>query len=464
MRRRQRGALLDFSAVRTELGVPATFPAEALATAARAAARPRLPDHDARDLDLVTVDPPGSLDLDQAFHLARRGAGYRVSYAIADVAAFVAPGDAVDAEARVRGETLYCPDVRTPLHPPTLGEGAASLLPGRDRPAVLWTVDLDSDGRQVGCHVRRALVRSRARLDYAALQAGLATLPGGASLLPDVGRRRVELARERGAVDLGRPEQEVVATPDGGWALEFRRPLDVEDWNAQLSLLCGMAAGRLMLDGGVGLLRTLPPPRQHEVDDLRHAARALGIDWPRGATPGQVVSDVDPGDPQHAAFLEEATELLHGAGYTAFDGTPPDQPLHAGVAAVYAHVTAPIRRLCDRFATEVCLALAAEAEVPTWARQALPDLPGLMAASASRAHHLDRAVVDLTEATVLAARTGEVFDAAVVEVDDHGGVIVLSEPAVRARCHSPGLPLGERIRARLVEADPPTRTVRFERA
>src|SRR5258707_1040650 len=80
-------------ALRTELGVPENFPPDVLAEAERP---PRLPSYDATDLPFFTVDPPGSMDLDQAMHLSRRPRGYRVRYAIADVAAFVAPGGALD--------------------------------------------------------------------------------------------------------------------------------------------------------------------------------------------------------------------------------------------------------------------------------------------------------------------------------------------------------------------------------
>src|SRR6185503_20248243 len=135
------------------------------AEAERVAAAPPLPELDATDVPLVTLDPEGSRDLDQAVHLAVRADGWRVSYAIADVGAFVRLGGAVDAEARRRGQTLYSPDRRTPLHPPVLSEGAASLLEGQLRPAVLWTIDLDSDGQPVTVDLRRARVRSRAQLD-----------------------------------------------------------------------------------------------------------------------------------------------------------------------------------------------------------------------------------------------------------------------------------------------------------
>lgn len=120
------------------------FPAEVVKAALAAAANPRLPELDRTDLEFVTIDPPDSMDLDQALFIERNGDGYTVYYAIADVAAFVQPGDPMDVEARKRGETLYAPDKRTPLHPPELSEGAASLLPDQVRPALLWTIAVDA--------------------------------------------------------------------------------------------------------------------------------------------------------------------------------------------------------------------------------------------------------------------------------------------------------------------------------
>ena len=144
--RSQQALPLDLDGIRRDLEVPGPFPEEALAEADRAAGR-TFPDHeDATHLDLVTIDPPGSRDLDQALAIDAVGDGWRVSYAIADVAAWLEPGGAIDAAARSRTQTYYAPDRRIPLHPPVLGEGAASLLPDGPRPAVLWTIDVAADG------------------------------------------------------------------------------------------------------------------------------------------------------------------------------------------------------------------------------------------------------------------------------------------------------------------------------
>jgi len=448
--------------LRAQLAIPTGFPADVLAEAERAAAHPRMPELDLTDVPFLTIDPVGSTDLDQALALSTSGDGYRVQYAIADVAAFVVPGGAVDLEAHRRGETLYAPDQRTPLHPPVLSEGAASLLPEQTRPALVWQLDLDPTGELVTTQVRRAAVRSRRRLDYGVVQTAMDD--GSASpdlqLLRTVGQLRERLARGRGAVDLPTPEQEVEA--DG--SIRYRAQLPSERWNAQISLLTGIAAAGLMLTGGIGLLRTLPPPDAEAVASLRRSALALGIAWPESTAYGDVISALDPAQPQAAALLVLSTRLLRGAAYTAFDGALPAQTEHSAVAATYAHCTAPLRRLADRYVGEVCLALCAGRGVPDWAREALPLLPAEMAAADKKAHELDRAIVDLAEARVLAPHVGAAFDGVVTEAGSRGGTVQLVDPAVRGKVDGVDLPLGQRVRVVLEQADPATRTVRFRLA
>ena len=450
-----------FARIRAELDLPDGFPAAVREEAERASREPRLPAYDVTDLPFLTIDPPGSTDLDQAMHLERRDGGYRLRYAIADVAAFVAPGRDVDEEAHRRGETLYSPDTRTPLHPEVLSEGAASLLPGETRPAVLWTLDLDSAGEQARVDVRRALVRSRDRFHYAEVQ-GLVD-SGRADerlqLLAEVGRLRKEIEVDRGGISLPIPEQRVEET-ESGFRLGYRTSLPVESWNEQVSLLTGMSAAALMLHGEIGVLRTLPEAPQDAIQVLRRAAKALEIEWPSDRSYAEVINGLDATEPRHAAFLEDATMLLRGAGYTAFDGGVPEQATHAAVAAEYAHATAPLRRLVDRYVSEVCLALCAGDEVPDWVRGVLPRLPDAMAESSRRAGALERECVALMEAVVLRDAVGQEFDAVVVEINGKGGTVQLAEPAVRAP-FAGELPLGEPVRVRLAEADVERRSVRF---
>ena len=526
-------------ALRAHYEVPTAFSPEALAEAEAAAgtwaqdgpAR-LLADgaRDARDLELVTIDPPGSMDLDQAVllerlpaqpHQAGTAAGnvgdtpepaatYRVHYAIASLATFVTPGGALDAELRRRGETIYAPDAATPLHPEVLSHGAASLLQDTERPACLWTIDLDERGEVVSARVERALVRSRARLTYAQVQAaidGQGALPQEApadlpELLAEIGRLRLEREAARGGISMTTPEQVVEVTeaaeatevageasPSGdadptesagpaGYRLAYRVPVPAEQYNAQISLLTGMCAARIMVECGVGILRTLPPARPEDYARLRRVAAALGIDWPAAQPYPELVRGLDHAIPAHAAFLEQAMSLFRGSGYLAFGvggvGVPADdeaadseEAVHSAIAARYAHVTAPLRRLVDRYGEEVCIAACAQAPVPEWVLQALPDLPGVMEQTGKRARAIGRGALTALEALVLRGHEGEVFDGVITSERDGRGELVLAEPAVvteiRAgkKASDSGLPVGERVQVRLLSADPAS-GIRFQ--
>jgi exoribonuclease R len=461
------------AALRADLDVPEEFPPAVLDAADAAAAAPRhrsLPPGgraDRRGIELVTIDPPGSRDLDQAFGAeARAGGGIRVWYAIADLAAFVAPGDQVDAEANRRGVTFYGPDRRVPLHPARLSEGAASLLPGEDRPALLWCIDLDPDGTPVDTRLERATVRSRAQLSYADVardvDAGTAAPP--LALLQEIGRRRLEAEIVRGGVSLPLPDQVVAPAPGGDLLLRYEAPVAAEAWNAQVSLLAGLEAARLMLAGGVGLLRTLPPADDRTLTRLRRSARALGVDWPSDGGYPAFVRSLDASTPAGAALLVQSARVLRGAGYAAFrDGKLPDDPGHAAVAAPYAHVTAPLRRLCDRATNEVVLALVEGRDVPEWADAALDALPEAMAEATRREGSYSRAALDLVEALVLRSSVGRAFPAVVVDVDDDRAQVQLRDPAVvgRARVTSPTEP-GDEVDVVVRAADPVARRIELE--
>src|SRR5690606_1237693 len=167
-----------------------------------------------------------------------------------------------------------------------------------------------------------------------------------------------------------------------------------------------IAAAQIMLDGGLGVLRTMPPASPEAIARFRLEAEALGARWPEALPYGDFLRTLDREDPRHLAIIHEATALFRGSGYTAFDGEPPTDPVQAAIAAPYAHTTAPLRRLVDRFSLAVCEALCAGREVPPWVRERLADLPGAMTASGQRAGAVDRACTDAVEAAVLAHRVG----------------------------------------------------------
>jgi exoribonuclease R len=236
----------------------------------------------------------------------------------------------------------------------------------------------------------------------------------------------------------------------------------VEDWNAQVSLLTGICAATVMTRGGVGLFRTLAPAEPRALESLRRSARALGVAWPQGAGYPEVVRGLDPRDPGHAAFAVRASRSLGGAGYaawTARSGAEP--PRHAALATRYAHVTAPIRRLADRVANEIVLALCERREPPAWALAAMDEMPELMREAGARARAAERAALDYVEAVVLAPRVGETFPAVVIDVRDDRPVVQLADPAVVAPMDASGPRPGDELTVRLMRADPEARSVVF---
>lgn len=476
------------AALRTELELPGAYPAGAVEEAREAVADLKLPERDLRDIPFVTIDPATSTDLDQALFIERAGDGYKVLYAIADVPSFVAPGGALDTETRRRGQTFYAPDGRIPLHPEVISEHAGSLLAEQDCGAFVWDFVLDAQAEAVTVTVGRATVRSRAKLSYKGVQEQIddGTAPPVLQLLKEVGLKRVELERLRGGASLNMPEQEIVQAADGGGYRIVAAPsLPVEDWNAQISLMTGMAAAQLMLDGKVGILRTMPAPDERSLRHFKTQTTALGKPWDGRISYGEYLRTLDASDPKQLAILHSAGTLFRGANYTPFDGEVPEVVIQAAIGAPYAHTTAPLRRLIDRFVLVICEALSNNHDIPAWAREALPSLPEIMASSDQLAGRLERAALDTVEAALVANHIGQEFDAVVIsgskpngsgngngngkgngtgKANGNGGpygIVQIREPAVTARCDGE-LESGTEVRVRLVKADIASREIRFE--
>lgn len=427
-------ALRDaFAALRAEYELADEYPSECVEEAIAAIDNVELPERGETAVPFFTIDPVGSMDLDQAMHLERTEGGYRVRYAIADVPAYVKPGGALDAETRRRGETIYLPDGRIPLHPAQLSEDGASLLPGQLRSAFVWDMTLDADANVTETQLYRAQVRSVERLDYGSVQETVDanTTDDRIVLLQEIGERRARLELERGGASLPMPEQEVNAEA-GSYGVHFRPPALVEVWNAQISLMTGMEAAKIMLDAGVGILRTMPDPDPRDLEKFRLQAKALGVEWSAQHTYGELLRNLDRANPRHLALIYEAAHLFRGAAYTPFDGAEPDISTQAAVAAPYAHVTAPLRRLVDRFGLTLCEAVVNGRDVPDWVRQALPQLPDIMKQADSKANKVDRAVVNIVEAATVSALVGQDVDAFVVAANDGRLTIQLTDDAVVA--------------------------------
>ena len=441
-----------FADLRRELGVREDFPPEVLAEAERAAAAPEPPDEDLTALPFVTVDPEESRDLDQAVHLERAGGG--LPGALRDRRRR-RPSSAPAARSTRRcagaARRFYAPDRRVPLHPPVLGEGAASLLPEQVRPAVVWELRARR-GRRARPRSTSggALVRSVAKLSYDGVQAqyDAGTADELLLLLREVGRLRQERAAERGAVDLPALEQEV----DVG----RRRPAG--------ALAAPAAAG--------GGLERADQPAHRRGRRRRHArrrGRAAAHDAAAGRRGRRVAAPQRPrpGPAVAGGDVVRAPPSRRSTRPTPVRRRCSCSPPGCCAAPATPRSTAPRRRWprtarwpgrtrtrpprCAGWPTATSCRPASRSRPGSRCRttcgRRCPSCPRVMAAADRAAGALDRAGVDLAEALVLAPRVGERFPASVVERGAERGVVQLVDPPVRARCEGADLPLGEHWRS-----------------
>lgn len=431
--------------LRGGLKTPVDFPPEVLAAAEAAARRAPTEHVDRTDEAFVTLDPESATDLDQAFVISKSGADLILHYAIADVAWFVDDGGVIDLEAWRRGTTIYLPDGKIRLYPQVLSEGAASLLPDGPRPAVVFAVRVTPDGAVKLDGVERAVIRSRAKLAYD--RVAEAELPEG---FAEISARLRAAEAARGATRVDPPEQEVERLEDGRYALRFRERTLAEDQNASLSLACNIAVAGALAAHRTGLFRVMAEPDDFAVRRLRQTAKAFGLAWPKHEGLTAFTRRLDHAKPQEAAFMM-AVRRAGRAGYQPY--REDIKPWHAAVASPYAHATAPLRRLADRYVVTAALAIANGRPVPQAAAEAFERLPEVMARADSLSGQVERAVIELAEAAMLRGRVGEVFEAVVTDLDDRGARIQLCDLPVVTRVATQGLNVGAEIDVRLGEVD-----------
>jgi len=451
-----------------EFEVPAPFDEATLEAAENAVANLAMPSEDATQIPFFTIDPEGATDLDQAMYLEKTAEGYIVNYAIADVPAFVELNSVLDQVARERGQTFYLPHRKITLHPPVISEDQGSLLPDKIRPAFHWKISLDQAGSLGTVELKRVIIKSRAQLDYASAQQ---ELDNGSEneqlkLLAEIGALRIEQERLRGGASLNLPDQEIEEDGDG-YRLVSRVPLALEEHNAQISLLTGIAAARFMLNAGVGILRTMPQPEEKRLQEFRAQTQLLGHPWNDEISYGEYLHGLDVSDPKQLVIMHRAASLFRGADYRLIDGQPEDELIQAALAAPYSHTTAPLRRLIDRFVLLTCHLITTGESIPDELKDALEQLPGLMRESSTAANRVSRAALDLMEAFVLQSRVGEQFQAIILQGGSNkdgkesSGLLQLIDLPVTGSFTGVGDP-GSIATVKLVHADPQQRQINFE--
>lgn len=428
--------------------LPTGFPPDVIEDANRAAAqRPDSASHvDRQDLPFVTLDPASSTDLDQAFYVEREGSDIVLHYAIADVGWFVRPGSALDQEAWRRGVTIYLPGSRIALYPPALSEAAASLLPDGPRPCVLFRVVVAETGEARIDGVERALIRSRAKLAYRSTSP--ADLPDGAAELAE----RIEAAeRARGAARLDPPEQEMTSLGDGRYALSFRPRRRVEEINASFSMATNMAVARLMMDHRTGLFRVMAEPQAEDIAILRNQAQAFGLTWEKHEALEDFERRLDPARAVDAAMMMAIRRAGNGAAYAPW--AEGEQPWHAAIAGPYAHATAPLRRLADRYVVEAALDLANGRALSADMLDAFARLPRVMARAGQLASRVENAAVDTAEAVMLAPYVGRRLDAIVISAGEDRASVQLRDLPVVFKIGAAGLLPGDSIKVQITGVD-----------
>lgn len=341
--------------------------------------------HDFSGMPFVSIDGPGTRDLDQALCVFAQQKGYRVLYALADASYYVAPSTPLFAEAIRRGASYYLPGFSVPMLPRRLSEDLVSLNPNRNRRSLVFDMQLDETGRCRETTVHRARIRSRGQLTFAQVEAllekddasGHPALSDPAvvqslRLFKQVGEKRMQEAEQRDVVRYRRIETEVKIDGTGlGFSiLGDGRRTRVERYNEQLSLMCNVEGARLLRRGHDqehvhAIYRVHPAPDRRRYRDLQELIQELirihQLDespwrWQRGK---QSLADYLMALPNQGAHGAIAHAIHRQAIMLNVRSTFSDAPgKHHGIGAdVYARFSAPMREIVGVFVHKEALEL-----------------------------------------------------------------------------------------------------------
>jgi ribonuclease R len=421
---------LDFAGLCDLHGLPREFPAACLREleALEPAEGARL---DLRDVPFVTIDPLRARDHDDAVHAERRGAGFRLRVAIADVSAFVPAGSALDREAKKRGNSVYLPERVVPMLPEHLSGDLCSLRPGVDRLALAVELAVDADGAVRRLDVAPAWIRSRAKLAYeeaAAVMDGAAapdvavteSLRALAALAALLHARRVAA----GSLDLELAEPEPAVDERGrvraiGLAARSVAHRAIEE----AMLAANRAIAELLVDARWPTLhRVHEPPDPAELAGLEPVLASLGL-WPgrmrRAPAAGDLPALVESARERADAGVVHAllVRALRQAHYA-------DQPLgHFALAFDrYLHFTSPIRRYADLV---VHRAVKAQLAGGRPGRQPLAELAEHLSRREREAAQAEYQALDWKRAALLLPRVGERFEGRVSALAPPGLFVTL---------------------------------------
>jgi ribonuclease R len=343
-------------------GIPDDFPDDVMAQADAAKPVGLKGREDLRDLPLITIDPSDARDHDDACYAhadedPKNEGGHVVWVAIADVAAYVTPGSALDREARKRGNSTYFPDRVVPMLPDRLSGDLCSLHEGVPRACIAVRMVLDAAGNKIGHSFHRGLMRSPASLHYEEVQDAIDGAPNDRTgpLLDAVLKpiyaayAALKAARaERQPLDLDLPERRIELDKDGTVkSVNFKDRLDAHRLIEEFMVLANVAAAETLLSKKTPLLyRIHEEPSPAKLDALRETAQAAGYTLAKGQVLhtrhlNKLLNDAagtDDAELINLSTLRSMTQAYYGPAHIG----------HFGLALrSYAHFTSPIRRYAD---------------------------------------------------------------------------------------------------------------------
>ncbi len=425
-------------------GLPLGFTPEALAEA-EAAEPPTLKGRvDLRPLPLITIDPSDARDHDDAVFAevdldpSNQG-GWIVWVAIADVAAYVRPGSALDAVARDKGNSVYFPDRVEPMLPETLSADLCSLMVGEDRACLAVRMTFDRTGARRAHRFERGLMRSAASLAYEQAQAAIDGTPDDVTgpLLTRVLQPlwaaygvMLEARKRRAPLEIQSSERQIRLGDDGRVAsITPRKSLEAHRLIEEMMIQANVCAAETLEKRRTPLIyRVHDAPNSEKLDALADFLESLAIPWNKGEAPRterfnrllEQTRDDGSADIVNEVVLRTQMQAIYS----------PDNIGHFGLNLDrYAHFTSPIRRYADLIVHRAlirALGLGNDGLTEIEAR-GLTELAEHITATERRAMSAERDANDRYIAAFLSDRVGAEFEGRITGVTRFGLFVRLLE-------------------------------------
>lgn len=425
-------------------GIPHVFRAETLAEAEKARPARMAGREDWRDLPLVTIDPADAKDHDDAVHARadddpENQGGFVLTVAIADVAAYVTPGSALDREALDRGNSVYFPDRVVPMLPERISNDLCSLRPDEDRPALAVRMVITKEGRKLRHAFHRVMMRSAAKIAYPQAQAAIDGWPDDLTkpLLEPVLKPLWEAyhalrvaRRHRQPLDLDLPERKLILTPEGKVDKVLTPPrLDAHRLIEEFMILANVAAAETLESKGQPLIyRAHDAPSVEKVHGLSEFLATIDIKLPKGQTlrPANFNGILERvRETEHEHIVNEV--VLRSQAQAEYVS---ENYGHFGLnLRRYAHFTSPIRRYADLIVHRGLIRALKFGDdgLPNTDVEELAEIAARISAAERRAMTAERETKDRLIATFLAEQVGASFTGRISGVTRSGLFVKLED-------------------------------------